>query len=229
MKAGKITAKLRDAVQIRFMQDGKEVKMYKNIEMPDALKELEIMDFRFHVDGEKITFQLFFDKGILPAVFPPERAKVTRADKAAAKAEAPAPISAATDSKTPQNPAPVVIPNDKPDTPAKPDPTSTKPGTDTKPTVIPAPPKTPAPAPIPAAKDTKPGADSKTPPPAPTPPIIPPAPGKPAPKTPKDSKPEKLPPAAKPPAPPETKPGTAAKDTAPPADDKKPAIPADKK
>lgn len=87
MKAGRITAKLRDAVPVCFMVDGKEMARYKNIELPDAHKELEIMDFRFNVpmDG-KITFELIFDKGVLPDVFPPARTKVTRAEKAAAKA-----------------------------------------------------------------------------------------------------------------------------------------------
>ena len=55
MKAGKITAKLRDAVPVCFMVEGKEVKRYKNIELPDELKELEIKDFKFHVpQDEKI-------------------------------------------------------------------------------------------------------------------------------------------------------------------------------
>jgi len=48
---------------------------------------LEITDFGFDVamDG-KITFRLFFEGGTLPAVFPPAREKMTRAEKAAAKA-----------------------------------------------------------------------------------------------------------------------------------------------
>ncbi len=76
MKAGKIIAKLRDAVPVCFMVEGKEVKRYKNIELPDELKELEIKDFKFHVpQDEKIVFHLIFDKGILPEVFPAERPK----------------------------------------------------------------------------------------------------------------------------------------------------------
>ena len=39
MKAGKITAKLRDAVPVRFMVENEEVKQYKNIDIPDVLKE----------------------------------------------------------------------------------------------------------------------------------------------------------------------------------------------
>ena len=49
MKCGKLTAKLRDAVPVRFYENGKEIKRYKNIEIPDAIKELEYRDFRFDV------------------------------------------------------------------------------------------------------------------------------------------------------------------------------------
>ena len=83
MQAKTITAKLRDAVPVRFMESGEEKARYKNIDIPDSLKELEIRDFAFDVvtDG-KITFQLFFDEGILPTEFPAAREKVTRAAKA---------------------------------------------------------------------------------------------------------------------------------------------------
>ena len=40
MKTGKITAKLRDAVPVCLMVNGEEVKRYKNIELPDELKEV---------------------------------------------------------------------------------------------------------------------------------------------------------------------------------------------
>ena len=58
MKTGKITAKLRDAVPVCLMVNGEEVKRYKNIELPDMLKEVEMTDFHFnvHTDG-KITFE----------------------------------------------------------------------------------------------------------------------------------------------------------------------------
>lgn len=89
MKAGKITAKIRDAVQVSFMENGDERARYRNIEIPDALKDLEIKDFGFNIllDG-KIEFQLMFDKGILPEKFPAKRPKVTRAQKAAMKVAA---------------------------------------------------------------------------------------------------------------------------------------------
>ena len=145
MKAGKITAKLRDAVPVLFMVDGKEVKQYKNIEIPDALKELEIKDFRFNVNGDKITFSLFFDKNILPVKMPPERPKVTRADKAAAKATAtaapnPAPVIITPD-KSDKTPTPIAKPNPA-TAPITPPTTATKPAPDTKPPVKPTAPPT---------------------------------------------------------------------------------------
>ena len=87
MKTGKITAKLRDAVPVCLMVEGEEVMRYKNIELPDALKEVEMTDFHFnvHMDG-KITFEIHYEQGVLPEVFPEARTRVSRAAKAAAKA-----------------------------------------------------------------------------------------------------------------------------------------------
>ena len=89
MKTGKITAKLRDAVPVCLMVNGEEVKRYKNIELPDALKEVEMTDFHFnvHMDG-KITFEIHYEEGALPEIFPEARTRVSRAAKAAAKAAA---------------------------------------------------------------------------------------------------------------------------------------------
>ena len=89
MKTGKITAKLRDAVPVCLMVNGEEVKRYKNIELPDMLKEIEMTDFHFnvHMDG-KITFEIHYEEGALPEVFPEARTRVSRAAKAAAKAAA---------------------------------------------------------------------------------------------------------------------------------------------
>lgn len=91
MKTGKITAKLRDAVPVCLMVEGQEVKRYKNIDLPDMLKEVEMLDFHFNVpeDG-KITFEISYAQGVLPEVFPEPRAKMTRAEKAAAKEAAKA-------------------------------------------------------------------------------------------------------------------------------------------
>ena len=89
MKTGKITAKLRDAVPVCLMVEGKEVKRYKNIDLPDMLKEVEMLDFHFNVPADgKITFEISYAQGVLPEVFPEARAKMTRAEKAAAKAAA---------------------------------------------------------------------------------------------------------------------------------------------
>ena len=87
MKTGKIAAKLRDAVPVCLMVNGEEVKRYKNIELPDELKEVEMTDFHFnvHMDG-KITFEIHYEEGALPEVFPEARTRVSRAAKAAAKA-----------------------------------------------------------------------------------------------------------------------------------------------
>ena len=89
MKTGKITAKLRDAVPVCLMVNGEEVKRYKNIELPDALKEVEMTDFHFnvHMNG-KITFEIHYEEGALPEIFPEARTRVSRAAKAAAKAAA---------------------------------------------------------------------------------------------------------------------------------------------
>lgn len=87
MKTGKITAKLRDAVPVCLMVEGKEVKRYKNIDLPDMLKEVEMLDFHFNVPADgKITFEINYTLSVLPKIFPEPRAKMTRAEKAAAKA-----------------------------------------------------------------------------------------------------------------------------------------------
>ena len=109
MKAGQITAKLRDAVPVHFFEDGEDRIQYRNIDIPDSLKTLEIMDFGFDISAEgKITFRLHFENDILPAEFPPARPKMTRAEKAAAKAakteEALEAESAVEDTETPEQP-----------------------------------------------------------------------------------------------------------------------------
>ena len=84
MKCGKLTAKLRDAVPVRFYENGREVKRYKNIEIPDAVKELEFQDFKFDVPlNGAITFKIFFEQGILPEVWPEARQRRMRGSKIA--------------------------------------------------------------------------------------------------------------------------------------------------
>ena len=86
------------------MVEGQEVKRYKNIDLPDMLKEVEMLDFHFNVpeDG-KITFEISYAQGILPEVFPEPRAKMTRAEKAAAKAAAKESEAEETGSKKSKN------------------------------------------------------------------------------------------------------------------------------
>ncbi|MGJ4852091.1 hypothetical protein ACH6CV_17785 [Bacillota bacterium Meth-B3] len=42
MEIRKLTAKLRDAVPVCLQVEGKEIKRYKNIEIPDVLKSWSI-------------------------------------------------------------------------------------------------------------------------------------------------------------------------------------------
>lgn len=60
MKTGKITAKLRDAVPVCLMVEGKEVKRYKNIGLPDSIKEeaeasqkASTMEISYNVTGPR--------------------------------------------------------------------------------------------------------------------------------------------------------------------------------
>lgn len=93
MECGKLTAKLRDAVPICFIVDGKEVKRYKNIEIPDEIKKLpfKVFDFNVPLTGA-ITFKIGFEPGVLPEVWPEKRQRESRAAKAA-EAEIPANVT----------------------------------------------------------------------------------------------------------------------------------------
>ena len=84
MECGKLTAKLRDAVPVCFMVNDREVKRYKNIEIPAEIKHLEYCGFRFDVpeDGGAITFTIWFEEGILPETWPATRERQHRAPKA---------------------------------------------------------------------------------------------------------------------------------------------------
>ena len=79
MECGKLTAKLRDAVPVCFMVDGKEVKRYKNIEIPDEIKRLPFIDFKFDVPASgAITFKIHFAPGVLPEEWPEARQRQSR-------------------------------------------------------------------------------------------------------------------------------------------------------
>ncbi len=79
MECGKLTAKLRDAVPVCFIENGKEVKRFKSIEIPDEIKKLPYQDFEFNVPVTgAITFKIMFEEGILPKVWPEARTRKTR-------------------------------------------------------------------------------------------------------------------------------------------------------
>ena len=82
MECGKLTAKLRDAVPVCFIEEGKEIKRVKNIEIPDAIKELEYKGFKFDVPvSGAITFKIYFEPSALPETWPEPRQRKTRAKK----------------------------------------------------------------------------------------------------------------------------------------------------
>ena len=82
MECGKLTAKLRDAVPVCFIENGKEVKRLKNIEIPDEIKKLPYQSFEFSVPAVgAITFKIMFEEGILPKVWPEARTRKTRKAK----------------------------------------------------------------------------------------------------------------------------------------------------
>ena len=89
MECGKLTAKLRDAVPVCFIENGKEVKRFKNIEIPDEIKRLPYQDFEFSVPVTgAITFKIMFEEGVLPKVWPEAR---TRKSRKVSQEEAPMP------------------------------------------------------------------------------------------------------------------------------------------
>ena len=78
MECGKLTAKLRDAVPVCFIENGKEIKRFKNIEIPDEIKKLPYLDFEFSVPVTgAITFKIMFEEGVLPEVWPEARTRKT--------------------------------------------------------------------------------------------------------------------------------------------------------
>ena len=90
MEMGKLTAKLRDAVPVCFLVEGKEIKRYKNIEIPDDLKKLEYQDFKFDVPVVgAITFKITFAAGVLPDPLPGTRARKSRKPVLGAHADLP--------------------------------------------------------------------------------------------------------------------------------------------
>ena len=103
MESGKLTAKLRDAVPVCFLEEGKEIKRYKNIEIPDELKRLEYQDFKFDVPVVgAITFKIEFAAGVLPDPMPGPRGLKSRKSVTEEPADLPQAISAAPADVVPQ-------------------------------------------------------------------------------------------------------------------------------
>lgn len=103
MECGKLTAKLRDAVPVCFIEDGKEIKRFKNIEIPDELKALPFADFKFEVPATgAISFKIMFEAGILPKEWPQARERKSRSPKAAPVAETEVTSEAAQQPDEPQ-------------------------------------------------------------------------------------------------------------------------------
>lgn len=62
-----------------FIENGKEVKRFKNIEIPDEIKKLPYQDFEFSVPVTgAITFKIMFEEGVLPKVWPEARTRKSR-------------------------------------------------------------------------------------------------------------------------------------------------------
>ena len=58
MKCGKLTAKLRDAVPVRFYENGREIKRYKNIEISNSLFSFSMFAFE-PTNGFDYSIQFF--------------------------------------------------------------------------------------------------------------------------------------------------------------------------
>jgi len=105
MKAAKITAKLRDAVPVCLYANGEEQVRYKNIELPDSIKALEVVDFGFDIDAAGwISFRLHFDDGVLPEEFPAPRPPNRRKLKERQTSGPDAWSELATEENAPENP-----------------------------------------------------------------------------------------------------------------------------
>ena len=74
---------LQACLPVCFLVNRREIKRFKNIEIPDEVKELEYSDFRFDVPegGGAITFKLMFDEGVLPETWPEARTRQHRTSK----------------------------------------------------------------------------------------------------------------------------------------------------
>ena len=96
MECGKLTAKLRDAVPVCLMVNGREIRRYRNIEIPDAIKKLPFTDFKFDVPVVgAITFKITFAADVLPDPMPETRARKSRKPVMGAPTDLPQGIAVA--------------------------------------------------------------------------------------------------------------------------------------
>ena len=96
MKARTIVSKVRNAVQIQLCVNGELVKTYRNVELPESIKELEITGSGFWTtSSDKVVFQLHFAPDVLPNEFPASRIRRTKAEIAEARQKAQAESEAA--------------------------------------------------------------------------------------------------------------------------------------
>ena len=103
MEMGKLTAKLRDAVPVCLMVNGREIRRYRNIEIPDSIKKLPFTDFKFDVPVVgAITFKIVFAAGVLPDPMPGPRGLKSRKSVTEEPADVPQAISAAPAEVMPQ-------------------------------------------------------------------------------------------------------------------------------
>lgn len=94
MECGKLTAKLRDAVPVCLMVNGREIGRYRNIEIPDSIKKLPFTDFKFDVPVVgAITFKITFAAGVLPDPMPEPRGRNSRKSVTEEPADVPQAIS----------------------------------------------------------------------------------------------------------------------------------------
>ena len=75
MECRKLTAKLRNATPACFMVNDQEIYRYKNIVIPEEIKNLEFSIFRYDVleDDGAIAFNIWFNNGVLSETWPTER------------------------------------------------------------------------------------------------------------------------------------------------------------
>ena len=89
MGCGKLTEKFRDAMPVCFNENGKEVKRFKNIEIPDEIRKLLRRGFEFSVPVTgAIPFKIMVEEGVLPKVWSDAR---TRRNRKVNPAEVPEP------------------------------------------------------------------------------------------------------------------------------------------